>query len=101
MSPPERGRIGVVEDDPVLGGTLVQRLKLEGYAPAWWQTGHEALKSICAARPDLVVCDIRLPDMDGWRILDLLKRDPDLRQPEHRALAQRVRNFWRAEGDLS
>ena len=65
MSPPERGRIGVVEDDPVLGGTLVQRLKLEGYAPVWWQTGHEALKSICAARPDLVVCDIRLPDMSG------------------------------------
>jgi DNA-binding NtrC family response regulator len=48
-----------------LGGTLVQRLKLEGYAPVWWQTGHEALKSICAARPDLVVCDIRLPDMSG------------------------------------
>jgi DNA-binding NtrC family response regulator len=65
MSPPERGRIGVVEDDPVLGGTLVQRLELEGYAPVWWQTGHEALKSLSMTRPDLVVCDIRLPDMSG------------------------------------
>src|SRR5215813_11691784 len=65
MSPPERGRIGILEDDLVLGGTLVQRLELEGYAPVWWQTGREALKSICAARPDLVVCDIRLPDMSG------------------------------------
>src|SRR5437879_9573226 len=65
MSPAERGRIGVIEDDPVLGGTLVQRLKLEGYVPVWWQTGHEAVKSLSTIRPDLIVCDIRLPDMSG------------------------------------
>lgn len=57
--------IGVVEDDAVMGGTLVHRLDLEGYSTAWWRTGQEALSALRTSRPDLVVCDIRLPDMSG------------------------------------
>jgi DNA-binding NtrC family response regulator len=57
--------IAVVEDDPIMGESLVQRLNLEGYDTVWWQTGRAALDGIRRQRPDLVVCDIRLPDMDG------------------------------------
>ena len=65
MSPHERGRIGIIEDDLIVGGTLAHRLELEGYTPLWWRTGREALEGIRAQRPDLVVCDILLPDMSG------------------------------------
>ena len=65
MPPHEGELIGVIEDDPVMGGTLAHRLELEGYRPLWWRTGQEALEGLCTARPDLVVCDIRLPDMSG------------------------------------
>jgi DNA-binding NtrC family response regulator len=65
MSPHERGRIGVIEDDEIVGKSLVQRLELEGYSPLWWQTGQGALDQLPKARPDLVICDIRLPDMNG------------------------------------
>jgi DNA-binding NtrC family response regulator len=65
VPPRERELIGVIEDDPVMGGTLAHRLELEGYRPVWWRTGQEALKGLDRARPDLVVCDIRLPDMSG------------------------------------
>jgi DNA-binding NtrC family response regulator len=65
MSPHERGRIGVIEDDLVVGGTLAHRLELEGYTPLWWRTGQEALDRLRAQQPDLVVCDIVLPDMSG------------------------------------
>ena len=65
MSPHERGRIGVIEDDETVGKSLVQRLELEGYSPLWWQTGRGALDQLPKARPDLVICDIRLPDMSG------------------------------------
>jgi DNA-binding NtrC family response regulator len=65
MSPPEKERIGIIEDDLVVGGTLAHRLELDGYAPLWWHTGQEALEGLSAARPHLVVCDIVLPDMSG------------------------------------
>jgi DNA-binding NtrC family response regulator len=65
MSLRERGRIGIVEDDLVVGGTLAHRLELEGYTPLWWCTGQEALEGLRTQRPDLVVCDILLPDMSG------------------------------------
>jgi DNA-binding NtrC family response regulator len=74
--------IGLIEDDPVMGGTLVHRLDLEGYAAHWWQTGQEALEGLRTARPHLVICDIRLPDMSGedvfLRVLPLLAGTPFL-----------------------
>ncbi len=66
--PPERALIGVVEDDPVMGGTLVHRLELEGYNAVWWRTGQQALDGLRSSRPDLVVCDIRLPDISGEQV---------------------------------
>ena len=38
MSPHEKGRIGIIEDDLVVGGTLAHRLELEGYTLLWWCT---------------------------------------------------------------
>jgi DNA-binding NtrC family response regulator len=80
--PHERVTIGVIEDDHVMGGTLVHRLELEGYAARWWRTGEEAIEGLRAARPDLIVCDIRLPDMSGedvfLRVLPSLAGTPFL-----------------------
>ena len=74
--------IGVVEDDAVMGGTLIHRLDLEGYTTAWWRTGQEALSGLRTTRPDLVVCDIRLPDMSGedvfLKVLPILGETPFL-----------------------
>jgi len=58
----------VVEDDPVLGPALVQRLLLEGYRPRLATTGAEALREAAALRPDAVISDIRLPDMSGEEV---------------------------------
>ncbi len=95
MSSRERGRIGVIEDDPVVGGTLVQRLELEGYRPFWWQTGQEALEGLISTRPDLVVCDILLPDTSGeeifLRALPRLGSTPFLFVTAHGKIDQAVR----------
>ena len=57
--------VGLVEDDPVMGESLVQSLSLEGCHVDWWKTGSEAMRGLRATSPDLVICDIRLPDVRG------------------------------------
>lgn len=60
--------IAIVEDDPIMGESLNQRLALEGYHVEWWRTGEEALTSLETSAPDLVICDIRLPDISGAEV---------------------------------
>ena len=57
--------IAVVEDDPIMGKSLVERLSLEGARVHWWQTRRAAEAGLERTLPDLVVCDIRLPDGTG------------------------------------
>ena len=57
--------VGLVEDDLVMGESLVQSLSLEGCHVDWWKTGAEALRGLRATSPDLVICDIKLPDING------------------------------------
>lgn len=61
----ERNRIGLIEDDPIMGESLVQRLSLEGANVTWWRTKQEAIKGLEALDADVVICDIRLPDGNG------------------------------------
>jgi DNA-binding NtrC family response regulator len=63
-----RPMIGLVEDDPIMGESLMQRLELEGYRVRWWQTGEEALAYLREAACQVLVCDIRLPDLDGEQL---------------------------------
>ncbi len=61
----ERNRIGLVEDDPIMGESLVQRLSLEGADVTWWRTRAAAVRGLAALDADVVICDIRLPDGTG------------------------------------
>jgi len=63
----ETGRIAILEDDPIMGESLCQRLSLEGHRVEWWTKGEDALRGLSGGMEafDLVLCDIRLPDMNG------------------------------------
>ena len=58
-------QILVIEDDMIHGGAIVQRLKLEGFAPVWARTCADAIAALKRARPDFVLSDIVLPDGSG------------------------------------
>lgn len=63
------GRVlAVVEDDPIMGESLVQRLSLEGARVTWCRTGKQASSTLAKLRPEAIVCDIRLPDLDGEKL---------------------------------
>ncbi len=57
--------VDIIEDDPIMGESLVQRLALEGVTARWWRDGREALAGVGRTPPEAVVCDIRLPDLSG------------------------------------
>ncbi len=57
--------IGLIEDDLIMGESLVLGLTLEGCDVRWWKTGAEALSELPYSNASAVVCDIRLPDMEG------------------------------------
>ncbi|MEO1160826.1 MAG: sigma-54 dependent transcriptional regulator, partial [Pseudomonadota bacterium] len=60
--------IGLVEDDHIMGESLVLSLTLEGCDVRWWKTGAEALSELPYSNARAVVCDIRLPDIEGSAI---------------------------------
>jgi len=67
-------RILIVEDDERIGSTLLRALVGNGYDAHWEQTGRGALVSVAAARPDLVLLDLGLPDLDGLEVCRLIHR---------------------------
>lgn len=72
-------QIGLIEDDPVMGGSIVQRLELEGCRVTWWQNGRDAIREMPALIDDidLVVCDIRLPDISGEEVFSEIAGFPN------------------------
>ncbi len=60
--------IAIIEDDPIMGESLSQSLGLAGYDVHWFQDGQTALEALPAMAADLVICDIRLPDISGPKV---------------------------------
>jgi len=66
-------RLLVVEDDPTLRELLSASLRFAGFAVSSTATGAEALEAAAAQRPDLMVLDVMLPDLDGFEVLRRLR----------------------------
>ena len=68
------GTILVVEDNPITRKMLCVALGLEGYAVLDAGDGRAGLELAAARRPDLLVLDYVLPDMDGLQLLAEVRR---------------------------
>ena len=68
-------RILVVEDNADLAFGLKNNLEIEGYAVEIGRDGREGLEKVRAWHPDLVVLDLMLPEVDGFRVLKTLRDD--------------------------
>ena len=77
MSSPAPNRtVLVVEDDPVMQGSLVALLEANGLSCLTASNGEEALMSCALAPPGLILLDIRMPGMDGIETCQHLKAHP-------------------------
>jgi len=73
-------KILLVEDDPFLSEMYTTKLTADGFEVELASDGKEALKKISATKPDLVLLDIVLPKMDGFEVLETMKKDPAMSQ---------------------
>jgi two-component system, OmpR family, KDP operon response regulator KdpE len=63
----------LIEDDPAIRTTLMRSLRERGHAVASSHTAMDGLQTALAQRPDLVVLDLGLPDLDGRELLRMLR----------------------------
>lgn len=71
-------RILIVEDNADLAFGLRNNLEIEGYAVDVAQDGREALRLIPELDPDLIILDLMMPGLDGYRVLKTLREDGDV-----------------------
>jgi CheY-like chemotaxis protein len=79
MSAEARPKVLVVEDEDALAKVLKLRLEMEGFDVRTAADGQEAMQQIRSSRPDIVVCDLMMPIMDGTEVTRAVKSDPKLK----------------------
>src|SRR3989441_2790299 len=73
------GRVLVVEDDEIMRAVIRQALEREGWSVVQAENGRVALERIAEARPDAIVLDLMMPEMDGFEFLAELRSQPECR----------------------
>ena len=65
----------IVEDEPALRDTLTYNLKKDGFTTEAVGDGRSALESARTLKPDLIILDIMLPEMDGFEVARILRKE--------------------------
>lgn len=68
----------VVDDEPQIQRFLRHALEASGYAVIFADGGHAALRQIAVKKPDLVILDLGLPDLDGKAVIGQLRQTSEL-----------------------
>lgn len=76
MNPTIPARILVIEDEPQMLRNLVTILRAEGFSVLGAPGGAEGVALARAERPDLILCDLMMPDLDGFGVLQRIRCDP-------------------------
>ncbi|MDF5708180.1 MAG: response regulator [Nostoc sp. S4] len=69
-------KILIIEDDNVTRNLYLKGLKAKGFEPIGANNGLAGIQQAQECIPDLVICDITMPDMDGYSVLATLRQNP-------------------------
>ena len=71
-------KILIIDDEFPVGYLIKINLEAEGYEAVLALSGEEALEKARTSAPDLITLDVLMPEMDGFEVLEALKRDKGL-----------------------
>ncbi len=69
-----------IEDEPEMIDLVKLILSRYGYEVIGANGGREGLKAIQTHKPDLVLLDLMMPDMDGWEVYQQMKADDEMKE---------------------
>jgi CheY-like chemotaxis protein len=75
-----KGKILLVDDTDFYRRAYVSKLSTEGYRVTAASNGVEALKVLSQDKPDLILLDLIMPVMDGFKVLQALQADPNFKE---------------------
>jgi two-component system response regulator VicR len=73
-------KIVYIEDKPEMIDLVKLILAKKGYEVTGAKDGRSGLQSIERVKPDLVLLDLMMPDMDGWEVFRSMKANPSMEQ---------------------
>lgn len=73
-------RILIIEDDADIRSNTAELLEFEGFVVCTAANGKKGLDEIEKLVPDLILCDLRMPEMDGFEVLAHLGKCPDYKR---------------------
>lgn len=71
-------KILIIEDQAPMRRNIALMLDMEGYTTCTAGDGAAGLETLRKERPDLVLCDVMMPELDGYGVLKALRADADL-----------------------
>jgi DNA-binding response OmpR family regulator len=71
-------KVAIVDDEPDVSRLVSRRIQSMGYEVLCFFLGEEAIQGIRSNPPDLILLDIRLPDMSGLDVFKLLRSEDNL-----------------------
>lgn len=71
----DKKRVLIIEDDKFLGSLLARKLEKEEFTVSLVTNGVEAFDKINESLPNLILLDLILPNMNGFEILEILKKN--------------------------
>jgi len=69
----------LVEDDPHILGTVSEILSTSGYRVLAHDNGRDGLTAALGEKPDLILCDVMMPGLSGFEVLQALRENPETR----------------------
>ena len=69
-------KILVIEDEPATLANLILMLEMEGLRPLAASNGRQGVKMAKDELPDVILCDVSMPELDGHGVLECLRADP-------------------------